>query len=244
MSKPVLGLTVGAILGLLDGASAWFSPEARPLMLAIVVGSTLKGLATGLIAGLVARWRRSTWFGIGTGVVVGFVLSSLAAIGQTGHYFEIVLPGMLVGGLTGFVTQRYPQFPTPNRAASVWLFALLVATVSSAVVRTHAQSAPPADTLAPLALHSGLEYGLGDRGPEQVVLAWLEVAEALGEGLERFADRSVHQDLTSNGRRRCGLGHFLPLLDLSTTLRKPARARSQKSSSCSRSAATPAGSSR
>ena len=47
MSKPVLGLTVGAILGFLDGASAWFSPEARPLMVTIVVGSTLKGLATG-----------------------------------------------------------------------------------------------------------------------------------------------------------------------------------------------------
>ena len=85
MSKPVLGLAVGAILGFLDGVSAWVSPEARPLMLTIVIGSTLKGLATGLIAGLVARWRRSTALGVGTGLVAGFVLSSLAAIGQTGH---------------------------------------------------------------------------------------------------------------------------------------------------------------
>ena len=127
MSKPVLGLTVGAILGFLDGASAWFSPEARPLMLTIVVGSTLKGLATGFIAGLVARWRQSTALGIGAGLVAGFVLSSVAAIGQNGHYLEIVLPGMLVGALTGFVTQRYPKFPTPNRAAPVWLFVLLAA---------------------------------------------------------------------------------------------------------------------
>jgi hypothetical protein len=65
MSKPVLGLTVGAILGFLDGVSARFSPEARPLMVTIV-GSTLKGLATGLIAGLVAQRRRSTALGIGT----------------------------------------------------------------------------------------------------------------------------------------------------------------------------------
>ncbi len=144
MSKPVLGLTVGAILGFLDGASAWFSPEARPLMLTIVVGSTLKGLATGLIAGLVARWRRSTALGIGAGLVAGFVLSSLAAIGQNGHYLEIVLPGMLVGALTGFVTQRYPQFPAPNRAAHVWLFVLLAATLSSTVVRTtHSRLLPP-----------------------------------------------------------------------------------------------------
>ena len=114
MSKPVLGLTVGAILGFLDGASAWFSPEARPLMATIVVGSTLKGLATGLIAGLVARWRRSMALGIGAGVLAAFVLSSLAAIGQDGHYLEIVLPGMLVGALTGFVTQRYA--PLPSRA--------------------------------------------------------------------------------------------------------------------------------
>jgi hypothetical protein len=89
MSKPVLGLTVGAILGFLDGASAWFSPEARHLMVTIVVGSTLKGLATGLIAGLVARWRRSIALGIGAGLLAGFVLSSLAAIGQDSHYLEL-----------------------------------------------------------------------------------------------------------------------------------------------------------
>jgi hypothetical protein len=110
MSRPVLGFTIGTILGFLDGASAWFSPEARPLMITIVVGSTMKGLATGLIAGLVARWRRSMALGIGARLVAGFILSSLAAIGQSGHYLEIVLPGMLVGGIAGFVTQRYPQF--------------------------------------------------------------------------------------------------------------------------------------
>jgi THAP4-like, heme-binding beta-barrel domain len=165
MSKPVLGLTVGAILGFLDGASAWLSPEARPLMLTIVVGSTLKGLATGLIAGLVARWRRSMAFGIGAGLLAGVVLSSLAAIGQEGHYLEIVLPGMLVGALTGFVTQRYPQLPAPNRAAHVWLFVLLAAAFSGTVVRTHAQPAAPADTLAPLARLVGRWTGTSEGQP-------------------------------------------------------------------------------
>src|SRR4029450_11072194 len=121
----------------LDGVSARFSPEARPLMVTIV-GSTLKGLATGLIAGLVAQRRRSPALGIGTGLVAGFVLSSLAAIGQNGHYLEIVLPGMLLGGLTGFVTQRYPRVVAPNGGAPVWLFVLLAATFSSAVPRAQA----------------------------------------------------------------------------------------------------------
>lgn len=39
-------MTVGAILGFFDWLSAGLSPEATPLMLTIVAGSTLKGLAT------------------------------------------------------------------------------------------------------------------------------------------------------------------------------------------------------
>ena len=30
MSKPLLGVLIGGLLGVLDGLSAWFSPEARP----------------------------------------------------------------------------------------------------------------------------------------------------------------------------------------------------------------------
>jgi hypothetical protein len=165
MRKPLLGVTVGAILGFLDGASAWFSPDARPLMRTIVVGSTLKGVATGLIAGLVARWRRSVALGVGAGLVTGFVLSSLAAMDQGSHYLEIVLPGMLVGAITGFVTQRYPQFPEPSSAARTWLFVLLGATLSSTAGYPSAQSAAPADTLAPLARLVGEWSGTSDGQP-------------------------------------------------------------------------------
>jgi hypothetical protein len=97
MSKPWLGLVTGAILGALDGLSAWFSPEARSQMLVIVLGSTIKGLLTGLLAGLIARRMQSTPLGVLAGLGIGFVLSSIAATGQPGHYLEIVLPGMLVG---------------------------------------------------------------------------------------------------------------------------------------------------
>ena len=102
MNKPILGMVVGAVLGALDGLSAWFSPEARPMMMAIVIGSTVKGIVTGLLAGLIARWRHSTALGVAAGLVIGFVLSSLAALGQPDHYLEIVLPGMIVGALVVF----------------------------------------------------------------------------------------------------------------------------------------------
>ena len=92
MSTPVAGILAGGVLGLLDGRSAWFYPEARPMMLAIVVGSTIKGVLTGLAAGLVARWRKSFALGVVAGVVVGFALSTVAALGQPDHYWAIVLP--------------------------------------------------------------------------------------------------------------------------------------------------------
>jgi hypothetical protein len=197
MSKPVLGLTVGAILGFLDGASAWFYPEARPLMVTIVVGSTVKGLATGLVAGLVARWRRSMVLGIAVGLVVGFVLSWLAAIGQTGHYIQIVLPGMLVGALTGFVTQRYPQFPSPNRAALLWLFVLVAAGLSSTVVRTNAQSPAPVDTLAPVARLVGRWTGTseGQPGKGQVERQYERV---LGSKFIQVRNRSAYPPQETN----------------------------------------------
>ena len=107
MSRPIFGLVLGGILGLFDGLTAWFTPEARPMILAIVVGSTVKGVLTGLIAGLIARWLQSAALGILAGAAIGLALSTLAAMGQGDHYLEIIMPGMLVGGLVGYATQRY-----------------------------------------------------------------------------------------------------------------------------------------
>ena len=106
VGTPAVGIVVGGVLGLLDGLSAWFYPEARAMMIPIVLGSTIKGVLTGLAAGLVARWRKSLVVGVLAGVAVGFVLSTVAALGQPDHYWAIVLPGMLVGALTGLATQR------------------------------------------------------------------------------------------------------------------------------------------
>ena len=76
MTRPVLGVVAGGVLGLIDGMSAWFYPEARSMMVTIVLGSTIKGVLTGLAVGLVAKWKQSLPLGILAGALVGFVLSS------------------------------------------------------------------------------------------------------------------------------------------------------------------------
>ena len=121
MRKPVLGLVVGGVLGVLDGLSAWFNPEARSYMAPIVIGSTIKGLITGVIVGYVARRTNSMTAGVVTGLLAGLVLSFLAAISSDmpggPHYFEIMLPGALVGVIVGVVAQRYgsTNIPKPSR---------------------------------------------------------------------------------------------------------------------------------
>lgn len=44
MSKPLIGIVLGAILGAFDGLTAWFTPAVRDQIAGIVVGSTVKGL--------------------------------------------------------------------------------------------------------------------------------------------------------------------------------------------------------
>jgi hypothetical protein len=107
MNKIVLGLLLGAVLGAIDGGSAWFTPAVRPAIVGIIFGSTFKGLIAGVAAGIFARKVNSVPLGILFGLAVGFVLAFLVAYLQHGYYFEIILPGSIVGGLVGWATQRY-----------------------------------------------------------------------------------------------------------------------------------------
>ena len=111
MSKIVLGLVAGAVLGLLDGMTAWFTPEVRDQMMSIVIGSTFKGLLTGVAAGWAAKRFNSMVIAVLVGLGVGLVLSYLvAAMGdaQGNHYYlQIVLPGAVLGLIVGFASQRF-----------------------------------------------------------------------------------------------------------------------------------------
>jgi len=112
MNKVLVGVILGAVLGLFDGATAWFTPEARPMMLQIIIGSTVKGIIAGMAAGFFARKVHSTPAGIVFGLIVGLGLAYWVAAMQDKYYFEIMLPGAIVGAILGWATQRYGRTPS------------------------------------------------------------------------------------------------------------------------------------
>jgi hypothetical protein len=120
MNKPVFGLLLGGFLGIFDGLSAWFTPEARVALLGIVIGSTVKGVITGISIGYFAKKVHSLPLGILFGLAVGMFLAFLvAAMPQPSgkhYYFEIMLPGSILGAVVGFATQRYKAEPSAARA--------------------------------------------------------------------------------------------------------------------------------
>ena len=120
MSKLALGMLVGAVLGFFDGLTAWFTTEARPMLLGIVIGSTVKGFLAGVVAGFIARRTGSMTAAVIAGLIVGFGLSVLATMGSPvakAHFWEIVLPGTVVGVIAGFASARFGQPRAYNSAA-------------------------------------------------------------------------------------------------------------------------------
>jgi len=109
-NRILIGLLLGLVLGALDGSSAWFYPEARPVLASIMVGSTIKGMLVGLFTGWFARKVQSTGWGIAVGSGIGLLFAFLVAATDTLNgrhpYLEIMFPGFLVGAIIGFLTQR------------------------------------------------------------------------------------------------------------------------------------------
>ena len=99
------------MVGILDGLTAWFTPEARAGIIGIVVGSSIKGLLAGAIIGLFARKVTSLGWTLLFGTFVGAVLAFAVAHMGGKYYFQIMLPGSLVGLLTGYATVRYGRAP-------------------------------------------------------------------------------------------------------------------------------------
>jgi hypothetical protein len=118
VTKTVFAIVLGGILGVFDGLSAWISePETRPVILTIVIGSTFKGIVTGLAVALFERKVKSLALGVLFGLAVGLGLAYLVTLGNPSSYFwKIMLPGGLVGLLVGYGTYRH-QGPAAIRGA-------------------------------------------------------------------------------------------------------------------------------
>ena len=125
MSKPVLGLVLGGILGVFDGLSALVSapndPAVKAGIVGIVIGSTIKGIITGALIGWYAKRAGSMGETIVFGLIVGLALAlgvslmQLAA-GLPPYYWQIMLPGGILGVIVGSATFKSPASP-PARVA-------------------------------------------------------------------------------------------------------------------------------
>jgi hypothetical protein len=113
MNKPVLGLIAGGALGVLDGLTALLSaPETAPGITGIVLGSMGKGLVAGILIGWFARKVNNLALGVAFGLAMGALFALPFALGvdpNTGkqYFWEILIPGSLVGLIVGYLTQRY-----------------------------------------------------------------------------------------------------------------------------------------
>ena len=123
MSKPVLGLVLGGVLGVLDGLSALISapndPAVKAQIVSIVIGSTGKGLITGALIGWFAKrsasLQNTLLFGLAVGVGLAFCISLMQMLsGQPAYYWQIMLPGGILGLIVGYATFKAPaSAPAP-----------------------------------------------------------------------------------------------------------------------------------
>jgi hypothetical protein len=121
MKKPVLGLLLGGALGIFDGLTALVSaPETAPMITGIVIGSTIKGVIVGALVGWFATRSQSMPAGIVVGLAIGaffaFLVAAMPNPDGTHYYWQIMLPGSVLGMIVGYATQRYGK--APRAAAS------------------------------------------------------------------------------------------------------------------------------
>jgi hypothetical protein len=120
MNKVLLGLILGGVLGIFDGLTAWFTPAVRDQMMGIVIGSTVKGIIAGLLIGYFARKVNSLalgiLFGLGVGALLAFLVAAMPDPSGKHYYFEIMLPGSIVGIIVGYATQKFGRTPATAKA--------------------------------------------------------------------------------------------------------------------------------
>lgn len=113
MNKPLLGTVLGGVLGVFDGLSAMISePSVAPEIVGIVIGSTFKGLVAGALIGWFARKVDSVGAGILFGMVVAGAFAFLVAyMDGRGYWWQMMLPGSVLGIIVGYATQKYGTRP-------------------------------------------------------------------------------------------------------------------------------------
>ena len=113
MTKPMLGLVLGGVLGVFDGLSALISapndPAVKAGIVGIVIGSTVKGILTGALIGWFAKRTQSLGtaivFGLAAGLALAFCVSLAQKFaGQNAYYWQIMLPGGILGVIVGYAT--------------------------------------------------------------------------------------------------------------------------------------------
>ena len=115
MKKWLLGMLLGGFLGIFDGLSALVSAPSQEIydeIGSIVIGSVFKGLVTGVLIGYFSTKVRSLPLAIVFGLLVGGFFAFLVALMQhislgRIYYWQIMLPGCLLGIIVGYATQRY-----------------------------------------------------------------------------------------------------------------------------------------
>ncbi len=114
LTKPLLGLAMGGVLGLLDGLSGFFEPSLATVMGSVITFSLLKGLVVGIATGYVSHRVHSMMLGIVAGIGIAAVLSLLVILrAGMALFWDILLPGMLLGAIVGFATQRFGRSREP-----------------------------------------------------------------------------------------------------------------------------------
>src|SRR3954466_2346475 len=125
MTKPTLGLALGGVLGIFDGLSALVSapndPAIKAGIVGIVIGSTFKGLVAGVLIGWFARRTASLGLTIAFGLALGLALAFLICLlqkmaGQPPYYWQIMLPGGILGVIVGYATSTFRSAPRPAGA--------------------------------------------------------------------------------------------------------------------------------
>jgi hypothetical protein len=118
VKKWLLGLLLGGFLGVFDGLTAPLSePSTLPDLPGIIIGSVFKGFIAGVLIGYFSQKVQSLTLGIIFGLAVGAFLAFLVALLQylskgNIYFWQIMLPGAVVGGIVGFVTQRHGTVAT------------------------------------------------------------------------------------------------------------------------------------